>query len=53
MTEEDFETTEGETVDLYDKLMEMTGWIVTAESQTRRTRMVKRCSQVRELITDF
>ena len=25
VTEEDFETTEGETVDLYDKLMEMTG----------------------------
>ncbi len=36
MTEEDFATTEGDTVDLYDKLMEMTGWIV---SQTRRTRM--------------
>ena len=31
VTEEDFETTEGETVDLYDKLMEMTGWIVTDE----------------------
>ena len=31
MTEEVFETTEGETVDLYDKLMEMTGWIVTDE----------------------
>ncbi len=29
MTEEDFETTEGETEDLYDKLMEMTGWKVT------------------------
>jgi len=31
VTEEDFETTKGETVDLYDKLMEMTGWIVTDE----------------------
>ena len=31
MTEEDFETTEGESVDLYDKLMEMAGWIVTDE----------------------
>ncbi len=31
MTEEVFETTEGETVDLYDKLMEMTRWIVTDE----------------------
>jgi hypothetical protein len=29
VTEEDFETTEGEEVDLYDKLMEMTGWNVT------------------------
>jgi len=29
VTEEDFETTEGETEDLYDKLMEMTGWTVT------------------------
>ena len=29
VTEEDFETTEGETEDLYDKLMEMTGWKVT------------------------
>jgi len=29
VTEEDFETTEGETVDLYDKLMEMVGWNVT------------------------
>ncbi len=29
MTEEDFETNEGETEDLYDKLMEMTGWKVT------------------------
>jgi hypothetical protein len=25
VTEEDFETTEGESVDLYDKLMEMVG----------------------------
>jgi len=31
LTEEDFETTEGESVDLYDKLMEMAGWIVTDE----------------------
>jgi hypothetical protein len=29
VTEEDFETTEGETEDLYDKLMEMAGWKVT------------------------
>ena len=29
VTEEDFETNEGETEDLYDKLMEMTGWNVT------------------------
>ena len=29
VTEEDFETTEGESVDLYDTLMEMTGWTVT------------------------
>ena len=29
VTEEDFESTEGETEDLYDKLMEMTGWKVT------------------------
>ena len=28
MTVEDFETTEGESEDLYDKLMEMTGWKV-------------------------
>ena len=26
VTEEDFETTEGETVDLYDKLMELVEW---------------------------
>ncbi len=31
MTEEDFERTKGESVDLYDKLMEMMGWIVTDE----------------------
>jgi hypothetical protein len=31
VTEEEFETTEGESVDLYDKLMEMAGWIVTDE----------------------
>ena len=29
VTEEDFETTEGEEEDLYDKLMEMVGWKVT------------------------
>ena len=29
VTEEDFETTEGESVDLYDKLIEMEGWKVT------------------------
>ena len=29
VTEEDFETTEDEVVDLYDKLMEMVGWKVT------------------------
>ena len=29
VTEEDFETTEGESEDLYDKLMEMSGWTVT------------------------
>ncbi len=29
MTEEDFETNEGESEDLYDKLMGMTGWKVT------------------------
>ena len=29
MTEEDFETTEGEGEDLYDKVMEMMGWKVT------------------------
>jgi hypothetical protein len=28
VTEEDFETTEGESVDLYDKLMQMVGWTV-------------------------
>jgi len=28
VTEEDFETTEGESVDLYDKLMAMVGWTV-------------------------
>ena len=33
-TEEDFETTEGEVVDLYDKLMEMTGWTVTDNDLT-------------------
>ncbi len=29
VTEEDFETTAGESVDLYDKLIEMEGWKVT------------------------
>ena len=29
VTVEDFETTEGEEVDSYDKLMEMAGWKVT------------------------
>ena len=29
VTEEDFEINEGETEDLYDKLMEMVGWNVT------------------------
>jgi hypothetical protein len=29
VTEEDFETTEGEMVDLYDKLMEMVRWILS------------------------
>jgi hypothetical protein len=29
VTEEDFETTEGEVVDLYGELMMMTGWTVT------------------------
>jgi len=29
VTEEDFETTEGESEDLYDKFMEMSGWTVT------------------------
>ena len=38
VTEEDFETTEGDTEDLYDKHMEMTGWTGTV-SQTRRKRM--------------
>ncbi len=34
MTEEDFETTEVDVVDLYDKLMEMTGWNVTDNDLT-------------------
>ncbi len=29
MTEEDFETNEGEVEDLYDKLIEIAGWNVT------------------------
>ena len=29
VTEEDFETNEGESEDLHDKLMEMVGWRVT------------------------
>ncbi len=34
VTEEDFETTEGESVDLYDKLMDMVGWTVTDNDLT-------------------
>ena len=34
VTEEDFETTEGEAVDLYDKLMEMVGLTVTDNDLT-------------------
>ena len=34
VTEEDFETTEGEVVDLHDKLMEMAGWNVTDNDLT-------------------
>ena len=34
VTEEDFETTEGETVDLYDKLMEISGRHVTDNDLT-------------------
>ena len=48
MTEEDFETTEGETEDLYDKLMEMVGWKSTVtddenenENLTHEKREVK------------
>jgi hypothetical protein len=33
VTEEDFEATEGEAEDLYDKLMEMAGWKVTKKSR--------------------
>jgi len=33
VTEKDFETTEGEAVDLCDKLMEMAGWTVTDEEK--------------------
>ena len=33
MTETDFETTEGETEDLYDKLMEMAGWTATDKEE--------------------
>ena len=38
VTEEDFETTEGEAQDLYDKLMEMGGWTPTVP-ETLRKRM--------------
>ena len=38
MTEEDFETTEGEAQDLYDKLMELGGWTPTVP-ETLRKRM--------------
>ena len=34
LTEEDFETNEDEVVDLYDKLMKMSGWTVTDNSLT-------------------
>ena len=34
VTEEDFETTEGQSVDLYDKLMVMTGWTVRDHALT-------------------
>ncbi len=34
VTEEDFETTEGESVDLYDKLMAMAGWTVRDHALT-------------------
>jgi hypothetical protein len=34
VTEEDFETTESEVVDLYDKLMKMAGWNVTDNALT-------------------
>ena len=33
VTEEDFETTEGETEDLHDKLMEVVGWKVTDKEE--------------------
>jgi hypothetical protein len=36
VTEEDFETTEGEAEDLDDKLMEMAGWKVTDNSARMR-----------------
>ncbi len=34
VTEEDFETTEGESVDSYDKLMTMVGWTVRVHALT-------------------
>ena len=34
VTEEDFETTEGESVDLYEKLMAMAGWTVRDHALT-------------------
>jgi hypothetical protein len=36
VTEQDFETTEGETEDLYDKLMSMTGWTPTVPKSWER-----------------
>jgi hypothetical protein len=35
VTEKDVETTEGEAVDLYDKLMEMSGWKVTVTDKEK------------------
>ena len=35
VTEEDFENPEGETEDLYDKLMEMTRWTVTDKEKDK------------------
>ena len=42
MTEEDCETTENESVDLYDKLMEMTGWkVVDKEKENLDSCLIK------------